>query len=163
LFTSDPTLLVVEDASDHAALVRVAARRAFPGLDVRVAGDGREGIAYLAGNPPFQDRGSHPFPDLMILDLIMPDIDGFGVLEWIRDAWHPRPLPVVVLTSSSNPRDEGRALALGAAAFHRKPAKLEDLGELVRDIVQTWMQTRLPSRTQLRISPSDEVRSSKPA
>ena len=52
----DPTLLVIEDAREHAILVRVAARRALPGLDVRVAGDGREGIAYLAGTPPFQDQ-----------------------------------------------------------------------------------------------------------
>ena len=65
----DPTLLVIEDAREHAILVRVAARRALPGLDVRVAGDGREGIAYLAGTPPFQDRRSHPVPSLIILDL----------------------------------------------------------------------------------------------
>ena len=69
LFSPEPALLVVEDASDHAALIRVAARCAFPGLDVRVAGDGREGTAHLEGTPPFQYRRSHPFPDLATLDL----------------------------------------------------------------------------------------------
>jgi DNA-binding response OmpR family regulator len=98
----DPTLLVIEDARDHALLVRVAARRAAPGLDVRVAGDGREGIAYLEGTPPFQDRRSHPLPDLIILDLLMPDLDGFAVLEWLREHQFNN-MPVVVLTSSDNP------------------------------------------------------------
>ena len=99
LFSPEPALLVVEDASDHAALIRVAARCAFPGLDVRVAGDGREGIAYLEGTPPFQDRRSHPFPDLVILDLIMPNIDGFGVLEHARGRHWRAPFPIVVLTA----------------------------------------------------------------
>jgi two-component system response regulator len=135
----DPTLLVLEDARDHALLVRVAARRALPGLDVRVAGDGREGIAYLCGTPPFQDRRSHPLPDLIILDLLMPDVDGFTVLEWIRGQRGATRAPVVVLTSSENPEHEERSLALGARAFYRKPGDLESLGEIVRGIVEEWI------------------------
>ena len=131
----DPTLLVIEDARDHALLVRVAARRALPGLDVRVAGDGVEGIAYLAATAPFHDRRSHPFPDLVILDLLMPELDGFGVLEWIRDNRAFGYVPVVVLTSSEDPQHEGRSLALGAHAFYRKPTDLEGLGETVKAIV----------------------------
>jgi len=135
---SDRTILVVEDNQDHALLVRIAARRAFPTVDIRVAGDGREGIAYLEGTPPFQERGSHPFPDLVILDLIMPEIDGFGVLEWMRDQENLKQLPVVVLTSSVNPSDEERVMALGAQAFHSKPANLDELVRIVREIVESW-------------------------
>lgn len=135
----DPTLLVIEDARDHALLVRVAARRALPGLDVRVAGDGREGIAYLAGTPPFQDRRSHPVPDVILLDLLMPDVDGFGVLEWIQGAGSSVKIPVVVLTSSENPDHEERSMALGAAAFHRKPADLDALDQTVQSIVEKWL------------------------
>lgn len=137
---ADPTLLVIEDARDHALLVRVAARRALPGLDVRVAGDGREGIAYLNGTPPFQDRRSHPIPDLIILDLLMPDTDGFAVLEWMAE--NRSQVPVVVLTSSENPEHESRSLDLGAKAFYRKPADLDALGDTVRTIVEGWV---LPS------------------
>lgn len=138
-FMGDPTLLVVEDARDHAILVRVAARRALPGLDVRVAGDGREGIAYLAGTPPFQDRRSHPVPNLIILDLLMPEVDGFAVLEFIQEQAPTARAPVVVLTSSENPEHEERSLSLGAQAFYRKPADLEELGEVVRSIVEEWV------------------------
>ncbi|MDH3270227.1 MAG: response regulator [Gemmatimonadota bacterium] len=146
----DPTLLVIEDARDHAILVRVAARRALPGLDVRVAGDGREGIAYLAGTPPFQDRRSHPAPNLIILDLLMPEVDGFAVLEWIRERPAAAKCPVVVLTSSEHPDHEERSLSLGAKAFYRKPPDLEELGGVVREIVEEWVgaeQVNAPLRT----------------
>ena len=135
----DPTLLVIEDARDHALLVRVAARRAMPGLDVRVAGDGREGIAYLAGTPPFKDRRSHPLPDLIILDLLMPDVDGFEVLEWMSGTRGMGRIPVVVLTSSEAPEHEGRSLELGARKFYKKPPDLDSLGEVVREIVEDWI------------------------
>ncbi len=137
---SDPTLLVIEDARDHAILVRVAARRTLPGLDVRVAGDGREGIAYLAGTPPFQDRRSHPVPMLIILDLLMPDVDGFAVLEWMRGQRDASQVPIVVLTSSNNPEHEERSMALGARAFFSKPAALDELGDVVREIVEKWVE-----------------------
>ncbi len=140
----DPTLLVVEDARDHALLVRVAARRALPGLDVRVAGDGREGIAYLAGNPPFQDRRSHPMPDLIILDLLMPEVDGFAVLDWINEN-RVRCGPVVVLTSSDNPEHEAMSLERGARAFHRKPKELDALDGVVRAIVDRWLESADPA------------------
>ena len=140
LSSSDPTLLVIEDARVEALLVRVAARRAIPGLDVRVAGDGHEGIAYLEGTAPFQDRRSHPFPDLVILDLIMPGIDGFGVLEWLRESKVPARVPVVVLTGSEDPDHEGRSLALGATAFYRKPIGPEQsLARVVRAIVEQYL------------------------
>jgi CheY-like chemotaxis protein len=139
MLMTDPTLLVIEDARDHAILVRVAARRAVPGLDVRVAGDGREGIAYLAGTPPFQDRRSHPQPDLIILDLIMPEVDGYEVLEWMADQNIAERFPVVVLTASPDADAEERSLALGAHAFFRKPADLDELGRVVRDIVVSYL------------------------
>lgn len=135
----DPTLLVIEDAREHAILVRVAARRALPGLDVRVAGDGREGIAYLAGTPPFQDRRSHPNPDLIILDLIMPEVDGFAVLQWLKDQKAVERLPVVVLTASPDPTAEERSISLGARGFFRKPDDLDLLGRVVREIVESHL------------------------
>ena len=143
MFSPEPALLVVEDASDHAALIRVAARCAFPGLDVRVAGDGREGIAYLEGTPPFQDRRSHPFPDLVILDLIMPNIDGFGVLEHARGRHWRDPFPIVVLTASPDPSARERSLALGADAYHPKPEGLDELGRVVGEIVTTWLRDHI--------------------
>ena len=109
-----PALLVIEDANDQALMVGIAARRANPGLDVHTVHNGLEGLAYLGGLPPFDDRSRHPMPDLVILDLYMPEVDGFEVLSWMRDHRAEVPCPVVVLTASVQPEDEARALELGA-------------------------------------------------
>ena len=134
-----PTLLVIEDTRDTAVLVGFAARRAHPGLDVHIADNGLEGIAYLAGTSPFEDRSRHPIPDLIILDLLMPEVDGFEVLEWIQDRPEPLGVPVVVLSGKTDADVEARCLDLGATAVFGKPSDVVGLGEVVRDIVEKWI------------------------
>lgn len=134
-----PTLLVIEDARDQAVLVGIAAGRAHPGLEVRIANNGIEGVSYLAGMPPFEDRKANPRPDLILLDLLMPEVDGFAVLKWIGKRPALLSIPVVVLTSSPRPDHETRARALGARAVYRKPCDLGELDEVVREIVQGWI------------------------
>jgi CheY-like chemotaxis protein len=132
------TILLVEDNADHALLVRMAAERADSDLDVRVVGDGLDALAYLEGTGRYASRDAHPLPHLVILDLAMPHLDGFGVLEWLRGRRELAAIPVVVLTSSANPHDERRAIRLGARAFHTKPADLDALGVQVRELVKRW-------------------------
>ena len=132
-------VLVVEDNPDHALLMRLATERADPDLFVHVCVDGEEAVAFLSGAGPYTDRGRYPLPDLVILDQMMPRLDGFSVLGWLREQPHFRDLPVVVLTSSLNPRDEARALRLGASAFHTKRPHVEELGAQVRSIVKRWV------------------------
>jgi CheY-like chemotaxis protein len=134
-----PTLLVIEDAHDQALLVGVAAVRAHPGLEVQTANNGVEGIAWLRESAPFASRPTRPTPDLVILDLYMPELDGFDVLRWIRERQNPPPFPVVVLTGSPSPEDEARALELGAVAVHRKPTDLAGLGDVVQAVVHRWI------------------------
>ncbi|MDH3206573.1 MAG: response regulator [Gemmatimonadota bacterium] len=134
-----PTLLVIEDASDQAILVGVAARRATPGLEVHIAEDGQQGIDYLAGIAALQDPPLTSTPDLVLLDLEMPVVDGFGVLEWIRETLGKPEFPVVVLTASPRPDYEERARALGATEVCRKPTDLEGFGLAVRSIVTRYI------------------------
>jgi CheY-like chemotaxis protein len=134
-----PTLLVIEDARDQAVLVGAVASSAVPGLAVHIAGDGQEGIDFLAGIAPLKDPAESPTPDLVILDLMMPVVDGFGVLEWIREHLGSAPFPVVVFTGSESPEHEQRARELGAADVLRKPTGLDGLGESIRGIVSCWI------------------------
>lgn len=134
-----PTLLVIEDANDQALMVGIAARRANPGLDVHTVHNGLEGLAYLGGLPPFDDRSRHPMPDLVILDLYMPEVDGFEVLAWMREHREQAPCPVIVLTASMRPEDEARALELGATSVHLKPPNLAGLADVVSEIVHKWI------------------------
>jgi len=134
-----PTLLVIEDAQDQAILVGVAARNALPGLEVHIAGDGQQGIDFLAGIQPHSDPPTNPTPDLIILDLRMPEVDGFGVLEWLEDHGGS-PCPVVVFTSRLTPENEKRALGLGAKEACAKPASLDELGSTVFRIVTRWIR-----------------------
>ena len=134
-----PTLLVIEDAQDQALLVGVAARRAHPGLAVETASNGVDGIAYLRESAPFAGVATRATPDLVILDLFMPELDGFEVLRWIQERESPPPFPLVVLTGSPNPEDEARALELGAVSVHHKPTDLAGLGETVQAIVHRWI------------------------
>ncbi len=71
----------------------------------------------------------------MILDLYMPELDGFEVLSWIREHMKDAEFPVVVLTGSVKPEDEARAIELGAVSVHKKPTELQALADVVSEIV----------------------------
>src|SRR4051812_9412271 len=113
-------LLGVDDSMDDLILLRRALRKTS-GLDLATTlGDGLQAIAYLNGDGPFADRTQWPLPDLLVLDLKMPNLDGFGVLDWLarQPAKHCK---VVMLTSSLADVDRAKALRLGADAVCVKP------------------------------------------
>lgn len=136
---STRTVLVVEDDPDHALLLRMAVERARPGTPVRVVSQGEEAVAYLSGEVPYEDRDEHPFPALVILDLLLPGLGGFHILEWCRDREELRDVPLVVLSSSVNPAHRERSLELGARSFHSKPPDVVELGETVGSILERWV------------------------
>lgn len=105
--------------------------------------DGVEAIAWLAGDGYFEDRAKHPLPDLVLLDIQLQKVDGWGVLRWIRS--HPpfTALPVIVFSSSCHERDLTDAYGLGANLFMVKPADPEGLRHIAR-FLRTWLQHSLP-------------------
>ena len=112
---------------------------------------GREAVNYLSGNAPYDDRGSFPIPSVILLDLNMPDGDGFEVLSWIRDKYPSGGLLVVVLTRVEEIRKINRAYALGANSFLTKPGNAEELQELVNIFSGYWLlNNRAPDLQQKR-------------
>jgi len=131
-------LLVVEDDPSHAALLRATFRRLASRTTLAVVEDGQLAIDYLRGVGIYHDRETHPEPDLMILDLGLPVVSGFEVLEWMEGEGSWGALPVVVFSSSVDPRDAERAFALGARAFKKKPADFRELVDLVGELLARW-------------------------
>src|SRR6267143_3130800 len=132
-------ILLAEDREDDILLIRRAFEKAGFGNRLQVVRDGEQAVAYLTGQAEYADRTRHPLPDLLLLDLKMPRMDGFEVLKWIRQ--HPALslLRVIVLTSSEQIRDVNLAYQLGANSFLVKPLDFENLLELGKAIQQYWL------------------------
>jgi CheY-like chemotaxis protein len=113
-------VLVADDSTDDRFLLHSAMHRATRLHIVAEVADGAEVIAYLKGRDAYADRKRYPLPDLLLLDLKMPQMDGFEVLEWMQTQSFPG-LTVVVLTDSMQAEHIKRALDLGADLFQVKP------------------------------------------
>jgi CheY-like chemotaxis protein len=141
---SDPghIILLVEDDEDDQFFMQVALERAGIRDPLQVVSDGREAIAYLAGEGSYGNRSKYPRPTLIFLDLKMPYVSGFEVLEWLRARGDEfKEVAVVVLTSSPEERDHKRAYQLGARSYLLKPPT----GEMLLDIMK-MLALRPPGR-----------------
>jgi two-component system response regulator len=125
------TALYVEDDDSTFFLVQTALlETALPVILVRAA-DGDEAIAFLHKSGPYSLA---PRPDIVLLDLNLPRVSGFEVLESVQSSESLRSLPICVLSTSAVPRDRERALQLGARNFFTKPSSFDGLVELMHFI-----------------------------
>jgi CheY-like chemotaxis protein len=133
-------ILLAKDNETDALLVRRAIEIAGVKAKVQIVRDGQEAVDYLAGINGYSNRLIFPFPQLMLLDLRMPRLDGFEVLKFVRNTLGVTQLPVIVLTSSENPSDIKRAYDLGATSYFRKPDSLEGLDEMIHVLHAYWLK-----------------------
>jgi CheY-like chemotaxis protein len=134
-----PCILVVDDSSDDFLLLKRAFSKAGVVNPVYWVRSGSEAIQYLNGSGPYADRDASPIPSVILLDLNMPDGDGFDVLTWIRNKYPNGGLLVVVLTRVEEIRKINRAYSLGANSFLTKPGNAEELQELVNIFSGYWL------------------------
>ena len=140
-----PTVLYVEDNGADFDMLRLVTQKCGTPFTLQRAADGEEAVAYLDGVAPYHDRDTYPLPDLVLLDLKLPRLDGFEVLQWIRANPSTRSLPVVVLAGSSFRADIRRALELGANHYAAKPDSLPQLQVLIDQIADVWLaRERMP-------------------
>src|SRR5512140_3380858 len=132
-------VLYVEDEATDVLFMRWAFREAGLADSLRSVGDGRDAIAYLAGNGVYADRGQHPLPALILLDLNMPLVSGFEVLEWLLERPDLRGLPVVVFSSSSREDDKVKALARGAREYVQKPQSAAGFVKVAGGLRERWL------------------------
>ena len=136
---ADPIILLVDDSENDTLLMRAVAEPAGLGQSLRFARDGEEAIAYLRGDGAFRDRKRFPLPSAVLLDLKLPQKDGFEVLAWIRRQPTLRHLHTYVLTASSRAEDIQRAYDLGANSYLVKPANLDGLIHLAKCLIE-WLK-----------------------
>jgi CheY-like chemotaxis protein len=142
-----PVILLVEDDADHTELVRRAIVEL--GRDVRLVplADGEVALDYLFRRGEWADSERSPRPDLVLLDLRLPRLDGFSVLREIKSAPALRHVPVVILTSSSSDRDVEQAYAEHANSYLVKPHDYERLVTLLGRARDYWLvRNRGPRR-----------------
>lgn len=138
-------ILLVEDNPDDVELTRRAFRKSQFENEIVVARDGIEALDYLLGTGEHGEREAPGLPQLVLLDLKLPRLDGLQVLERMRGNPKTKLLPVVILTSSTEPRDLVSGYSHGANSYIRKPVDFEEFVEAVRQIGQYWLLLNQPA------------------
>jgi CheY-like chemotaxis protein len=137
-------ILLAEDNEDDVFLLRQAFKKAGATSRLHIVCDGIEAQAYLKGEGRFADRDAYPFPDALLLDLNMPRMNGFELLEWMRQDEQCSRLVVHVLSASAREADVERAYGLGANNYIIKPSRLDELVAFVAAMQQWHRFTVLP-------------------
>ena len=140
------TILVIDDDPNDQFFIRRELTKLGSHVNVTFAGDGEEAIGYLKGEGKFSDRSAFPIPSIMFLDLKMPRLTGFEVLEWLKNHETLKATPTIVLSSSDLQNDIDKAYQLGANAYLVKPANVEDFRKVFATTGQFFVElAEIPS------------------
>ena len=137
--TDNRIILLVEDNPGDEALALRALKKNNIRNEVVVARDGVEALDYLFGTGAYAGRGEQRLPELVLLDLKLPKVDGVEVLQRIRGDERTRFLPVIMLTSSLEDRDITESYAKGCNSYVRKPIDFNEFTEAVRQLGLYWL------------------------
>ena len=147
----DTAILLVEDNPDDEALTLRALKRNNISNEVVTARDGQEAIDFLFGQGIHSGRDTRVMPQVVLLDLKLPKLDGFEVLKRLRADGRTRLLPVVILTSSNEEKDRINGYGLGANSYVRKPVEFGEFIEAVRQLGLYWLILNEPPPSPRRI------------
>ncbi|MFZ0927940.1 MAG: response regulator [Syntrophobacteraceae bacterium] len=132
-------ILLVEDNPDDVKLTLKALERERIANDLQIATDGVEAIDYLFAKGKFAGRDASIMPQVILLDLKMPRMDGLEVLKRIRSDEKTKLLPVVILTTSNEDKDRIESYKLGANSYIRKPVDFKQFAEAVKQLGLYWL------------------------
>lgn len=137
-------ILLIEDNRMDIELTLDAFRERRLNNEIHVAPGGQEGLDYLLGNGEFADRDKFPLPDLILLDLKMPVIDGHEVLRQIKQFPKLKRIPVVVLSSSKEEGDRALTYDNGANSYLVKPVSFDGFLDVVHQVDTYWLSLNVP-------------------
>lgn len=127
-------ILLVEDDRDDVFLMERALQKANNPSRMYNAKHGEEAVDYLRGAGKYADRAAYPIPAIVLLDIKMPYLNGFEVLQWMKQQPELKDVPVVMLTSSLEESDREKALEHGAKGFFIKPPTPETVRQMLQAI-----------------------------
>ena len=133
------TILLVEDNPDDATLTRRALVKSGIDAAVTLAEDGVDAIKFVESAEPLALKNRAELPDLVLLDLKLPKVDGFEVLGRMKSKPSFKSVPVVVLTSSGEESDIARCYELGANSYIQKPVDFSEFMETMKEISTYWL------------------------
>jgi two-component system response regulator len=134
------TILLVEDDPGDQELTRRALADDVFQTDLRIVQDGKEALDYLHREGAFIAPEDSPRPDLILLDLNMPRVDGRQVLERVREDPEISRIPVITLTTSDEEEDVLRSYDLGCKSFIKKPVEIDKFIEAIRELQHYWFE-----------------------
>jgi CheY-like chemotaxis protein len=140
---NEKIILLVEDNPDDVELTQRALRINNISNQVEVVNDGEQALEYLHGRNA-EGGYSHSLPQLVLLDLKLPKVDGLEVLVTLRGHERTKLLPVVILTSSKEERDMVEGYSRGANSYVRKPVSFEQFLDAVRQLGLYWLVLNEP-------------------
>lgn len=141
---NNKTILLVEDNPDDVKLTLRALAKSRIANDVVVARDGVEALDYLLGMGQFEGRDTSIMPQVVLLDLKMPRMDGIEVLRRIRSEEKTKLLPVVILTTSNEDKDRIDSYSLCANSYIRKPVDFNQFADAVQQLGLYWLVLNEP-------------------
>jgi CheY-like chemotaxis protein len=125
-------------------MVQRALAKSGLAVAVHAVRDGVEAVEYLSGTGSYAGRAAEETPTLVLLDLKMPRMGGFDVLERMRNDPRTRTVPVVIFSSSREEQDLDRGYALGANSYVQKPVDFQEFNRTVQQICAYWLSINLP-------------------
>ena len=132
-------ILLVEDSPDDELLTIRALKKNNILNEVVVARDGAEALDFIFGTGTYADRDPSELPQLVLLDLKLPKIDGLEVLRQVREDERTCMLPVVILTSSKEENDLAKSYKLGANSYIRKPVDFKQFSDAIKNLGLYWL------------------------
>ena len=132
-------ILLVEDDPAHAEIVRRNLADFAVANAITHLADGQLALDYLSQAVPGASDGPHPWPDLILLDLRLPRVDGIEVLQWLKASPTHRRIPIVILTTSSAERDVVAAYDEGAVSYLVKPVDCQQFAALLESFGFYWL------------------------
>ena len=128
-------ILIIDDDPDDANLIRLTVLGLHPNASVQTITSGLDLKAYLEGRGRYADREVFPYPGLILLDLRMPEMDGFEVMAWLKSQLLHAAIPVIVISAFDQQANIRKAYQLGARTFLSKPIHAESIRDAIRALL----------------------------